>query len=149
MRRDLKNIAEYEKPSNDAFASVVRSFGEANRRFQALAVESVGRAAEIQSQFIGKAYDSYISQISRLGRMFFVGDNTFTGRAPHASLNKKDGADKTHDPWVASAETAPKPARRRIAPQSMTTKRKTGAATSQSKRSAKSKKKAGSERRRG
>ena len=64
MRRELKNIAEYQKPSNDAFASVVRSFGEANSRFQALAVESVGRAVEIQSQFVGKAYENYISEIS-------------------------------------------------------------------------------------
>ena len=73
MRRELKNIAEYKKPSNDAFASVVRSFGEANNRFQALAANSVGRAVEIQSQFVGKAYDTYISEISKLGRMFFVG----------------------------------------------------------------------------
>src|SRR6476619_711948 len=56
MRRELKNSAEYKKPSNDAFASVVRSFGEANNRFQALAANSVGRAVEIQSQFVGKAY---------------------------------------------------------------------------------------------
>ena len=47
MRRELKNIAEYKNPSNDAFASVARSFGEANSRFQALAAESVGRAVEI------------------------------------------------------------------------------------------------------
>ena len=38
--------------------------------FQALAAESVGRAVEIQSQFFGKAYDSYISEISKLGRTF-------------------------------------------------------------------------------
>ena len=54
MRRELKNIAEYKKPSNDAFASVVRSFGDANSRFQALAVESVGRAVEIQSSSSAK-----------------------------------------------------------------------------------------------
>ena len=47
MRRELKNIAQYEMPSDEAFSSVVRSFGEANSRFQALAVESVGRAVEI------------------------------------------------------------------------------------------------------
>jgi hypothetical protein len=80
MRKELKNIAEYKKPSNDAFASVARSFGEANNRFQALAVESVGRGVEIQSQFIAKAYDTYISEISKLGRMFFVGYRTFTPR---------------------------------------------------------------------
>ena len=58
MRRELKNIAEYKNPSDDAFASVARSFGEANSRFQALAAESVGRAVEIQSQFVRKAYDT-------------------------------------------------------------------------------------------
>ena len=46
MRKELKNIAEYKKPSNDAFSSVARSFGEANNRFHALAAESVGRAVE-------------------------------------------------------------------------------------------------------
>ena len=80
MRRELKNIAEYKNPSNDAFASVARSFGEANSRFQALAAESVGRAVEIQSQFVRKAYDTYISEISKLGRMFFLGYRTFSAR---------------------------------------------------------------------
>jgi hypothetical protein len=65
MRKELKNIAEYRKPSNDAFASVARSFGEANNRFKALAIESVGRAVEIQSQFVANAYDTYISEISK------------------------------------------------------------------------------------
>ena len=39
MRRELKNIAEYKNPSDDAFALVARSSGEANSRFQALAAE--------------------------------------------------------------------------------------------------------------
>ena len=92
MRRELKNIAEYRKPSNDAFASVARSFGDAKNRLKALAVESVGRAVEIQSQFVAKAYDTYISEISKFGRMFFVGYRTFTPRPqslPHANLNEK------------------------------------------------------------
>ena len=72
MRGDLKNITQYRMPSGDAFASVVHSFGEANSRRQALAIESVGRAFEIQSQFVGKAYDTYISEVSKLGRTFFV-----------------------------------------------------------------------------
>ena len=62
MRKELRNIAEYKKPSNDAFASVARSFGEANNRLKALAIESVGRAVEIQSQFVAKAYDTYFSR---------------------------------------------------------------------------------------
>src|SRR6476646_8516071 len=127
MRRELKNIAEYKKPSNDAFASVVRSFGDANSRFQALAVESVGRAAEIQSEFVSKAYDNYISEISKLGRMFFVEYRTFTARPqelPHANLNEK-AADRPQA-LLAEAKVNPDPARRRTAAQSMTTKRKAG-----------------------
>ena len=152
MRKELRNIAEYKKPSNDAFASVARSFGEANNRLKALAIESVGRAVEIQSQFVGKAYDNYISEISRLGRMFFVGYRTFTARPqelPYANLNEKKAADRQQG---ASAEVNvnPEPARRRTAAQSMTTKRKTGTVAksqSGSKRSAKAKRKAGSVRR--
>ena len=151
MRRELKNIAEYKKPSNDAFASVVRSFGDANSRFQALAVESVGRAVEIQSEFVSKAYDNYISEISKLGRMFFVGYRTFTARPqelPHANLNEK-AADRPQA-LLAEAEVNAEPARRRTAAQSMPTKRKTGTvANSQSgsKRSAKGKRKVGPVRR--
>jgi hypothetical protein len=93
MRRE--NIAEYNWPSNDAFASVVRSFGETNSRFQALVVQSVGRAVEIQSQFVGKAYDTYVSEISKLGRMFVAGYSPFTARPqelPHANLNGRQAA---------------------------------------------------------
>ena len=150
MRRE--NIAEYNKPSNDAFASVVRSFGETNSRFQALVVQSVGRAVEIQSQFVGKAYDTYISEISKLGRMFFAGYSPFTARPqglPHANLNEKRAADRPQAP-LAEAKVNLDPARRRTAAQSLTTKRKTGiVAKSQSgsKRSAKAKRKVGSVRR--
>jgi hypothetical protein len=153
MRRELKNIAEYKKPSNDSFvASVVRSFGEANSRFQALAVESVGRAVEIHTQFVGKAYDNYISEISKLGWMFFVGYRTFTARPqapPYAHLNEKKAAERQQGA-SAEANVNPEPARRRTAAQSMTTKRKTGTVAksqSGSKRSAKAKRKAGSVRR--
>src|SRR6478736_7876649 len=151
MRRELKNIAEYKKPSNDAFASVARSFGEANNRFKALAVESVGRAVEIQSQFVAKAYETYISEISKLGRMFFVGYRTFTPRPqelPHANLNEKAAA--RPQAQLAEAEVNADAARRRTAAQSMPTKRKTGTVAksqSGSKRSGKGKRKVGPVRR--
>ena len=152
MRKELKNITEYRKPSNDAFASVVRSFGEANNRLKALAVESVGRAVEIQSQFVTKAYDTYISEISKFGRMFFVGYSTFTPRPqslPYANNEKK----ATDSQLRASAEAKvhAEPARRRTAAQSMPTKRKTGTVAksqSRSNRSSKAKRKAGSVHRR-
>jgi hypothetical protein len=88
MRREFKNIAEYKKPRSGAFEAVGRSFGEANSRFRALAVESVGRAVEIQSQIFGQAYETYISEMSKLRRMFFVGFGTFTSRPqelPHGN----------------------------------------------------------------
>ena len=149
MRRELKNIAEYKKPSNDAFASVARSFGEANSRFQALA--AVGRAVEIQSQFVGKAYDTYISEISKLGRMFFVGYRTFTARPeelPHANINEKKAADRPRASFT-EARVNPDTARRRTAALSMTTKRKseTVARSQSGKRSSKPKRKVGSVRR--
>ena len=152
MRKELKNIAEYRKPSNDAFA-VVRSFGEANNRLKALAVESVGRAVEIQSQFVAKAYDTYFSEVSKLGRMFFVGYSMFTARSrelPHANLNEKKAMDSQQSAW-AEAKVNAEPARQRTAAQSMPTKRKTGTVAksqSSSNRSSKAKGKAGSVRRR-
>ena len=153
MRRELKNIAEYKKPSNDAFASVARSFGEASNRLKALAIESVGRAVEIQSQFVAKAYDTYISEISKFGRVFFVGYRTFTPRPqwlPHANLNEKKAVD-SQQRASAEAKVNAEPARRRTAAQSMPTKRKTGTVAksqSGSKRSSKAKRKAGSVHRR-
>jgi hypothetical protein len=152
MRRELKNIAEYRKPSNDAFA-VVRSFGEANSRLKALAVESVGRAAEIQSQFVAKAYDTYFSEVSKLGRMFFVGYSMFTPRRqwlPHPNLNEKKAVD-SQQRASAEAKVNAEPARRRTAAQSIPTKRKTGTVAkrqSGSKRLAKAKMNVGSVRRR-
>jgi hypothetical protein len=152
MRKELKNIAKYRKPSNDAFASVARSFGEANNRFKALAVESVGRAVEIQSQFVANAYDTYISEISKFGRMFFVGYRTFTPRPQslaYANLNEKKAVD-SQQRASAEAKVNAEPARRRTAAQSMPTKRKTGTVAksqSGSKRSAKAKRKVGSVRR--
>ena len=149
MSKELKNITEYRKPSNDAFASVARSFGEANNRFKALATESVGRAVEIQSQFVAKAYDTYISEISKLGRMFFAGFSPFTARPQELLLNKKRAADRPQAP-LAEAKVNLDPARRRTAAQSLTTKRKTGTVAksqSGSNRSAQAERKVGSVRR--
>jgi hypothetical protein len=128
MRKELKNIAEYKKPSNDAFASVARSFGEANNRLKALAVESVGRAVEIQSEFVVKAYHTYFSELSKLGRMFFVGYSTFTPRPqsmPYANLNEKKAVN-SQQRASAEARVDAEPVRPRTAAQSMPTKRKTG-----------------------
>lgn len=153
MRKELKNIAEYKKPSNDAFASVARSFGEANNRLKALAVKSVGRAVEIQSEFVTKAYDTYFSELSKLGRMFFIGYRTFTPRPqsmPYANLNEKKAVN-SQQRASAEARVDAEPARPRTAAQTMSTKRKIGTVAksqSGSKRSAKAKRKVASVRRR-
>ena len=153
MRKELKNIAAPTKPSNDAFGSLSRSFGEANTRFKALAIESVGRAVEIQSQFVANAYDTYISEISKFGRMFFVGYRTFTPRPlslPYADLDEKRAV-VSQQSASAEAKVNAEPTRRRTAAQSMPTKRKTGTVAksqSSSNKSSKAKRKAGSVRRR-
>jgi len=125
MRKVSKNTAEYKKPGT-RFGSVARSFVDANSRYQALAVESVGRAVEIQSQFIGKAYASYVAEASKIGRMFFAGYNVFipSPRAlPPANLNERKAADGRRSSAKAKVNSKP---RRRAAAQSMSTKRKTG-----------------------
>ena len=126
MRKQPKNIAEYKKSGTHRFGSVSRSFGEANSRYQTLAVESVGRVVEIQSQFVGKAYKNYIAGMSKIGRMFFAGYNAFIPRPqalPPANLNERKAADGR--PSSARAKVNSKP-RRRAAAQIMSTKRKTG-----------------------
>jgi hypothetical protein len=144
MPKELKNISENQKARNDTFASVVRSFGEVNNRFHTLAAESVGRAVEIQSHIISKAYETYISEISKLGRMFFDGYGNLTTRPlelSHANLNERKARDK-HQDALAEAKVSQKPARQRTAAQSVATKGKTGTVSkrrSGAKRSARAK----------
>lgn len=138
MRKAPKNTAEHQKSRTDSFASVARSFGEANNRYQALAAESFGRAVEIQSQFVGQAYESYIAQMSKIGRMFFAAQSSFIPR-PKVRLASNLKKRKTADSHRASTKPKvnSKPSRRAAAAQSMTTSRKTGAVVRQmSKRSA-------------
>jgi hypothetical protein len=140
VRKVSKNTAEYKK-AGTRFGSVARSFVDANSRYQALAVESVGRAVEIQSQFIGKAYESYVAEASKIGRMFFAGYDVFipSPRAlPPANLNERKAVKS--QPASARAKVNSKPSRRTAA-QNMSTKRKMGTVTKTqiSKRSARKK----------
>src|SRR6516162_5993062 len=137
MRKVSKNTAEYKKPGT-RFGSVARSFVDANSRYQSLAVESVGRAVEIQSQFIGKAYESYVAEASKIGRMFFAGYNVFIPSPRALHLDERKAADGRLSSAKAKVNSKP---RRRTAAQNMSTKRKMGTATKTqiSKRSAKTK----------
>ena len=94
MPEELRNIGEeYQKLSKDGFDAAVRSFAEVNKGLQLLTAEmtdyskrafddgfraweqlvgakSLGQMIEIQSQFAKKAYDSYVSEMSKLGEMY-------------------------------------------------------------------------------
>jgi hypothetical protein len=94
---------------------------------------------------VSKAYETYISEISKLGRMFFAGYSTFTARPqelPYANLNEKKATDKQQE-GPAGAMVNTKVVSQRTAAQSVATKRKTGTVAkdrSRSKKSAKAKK---------
>jgi len=89
----LKGFEEFQKVGKDGFDATVRSFGEVNKGFQAIAAEitdyskkafedstkafeqligakSVEQAVEIQSQYAKKAYDTYVAEFSKLGEMY-------------------------------------------------------------------------------
>ena len=89
----LKGFEEFQKVGKDGFDATVRSFGEVNKGFQAIAAEitdyskkafedstrafeqligakSVEQAIEIQSQYAKKAYDTYVAEMSKLGEMY-------------------------------------------------------------------------------
>ena len=93
MYEGLQNFGEeYQRQSKDGFDAAVRSFGEVNEGFQALAAEvtdyskkafddgmraweqllgvkTVEQAFEIQSQYAKKAYDKHIAEVSKLSEM--------------------------------------------------------------------------------
>ena len=89
----LKGYEEFQKVGKDGFDAAVRSFGEVNKGFQAIAAEvtdyskkafedstrafeqligakSIEQAIEIQSQYAKKAYDAYVAEVSKLGEMY-------------------------------------------------------------------------------
>ncbi len=94
MPEELRNIGEeYQKLSKDGFDAAVRSFAEVNKGLQMLTAEmtdyskktlddsfraweqligakSLGQMIEIQSQFAKKAYDGYMSEMSKLSEMY-------------------------------------------------------------------------------
>ncbi len=94
MPEEFKNIGEeFQKLGMGGFDAAVRSCGEVNKGFQAIAAEvtdyskktfedgfraweqlvgakSVGQMIEIQSQYAKKAYDTYIAEVSKLGEMY-------------------------------------------------------------------------------
>lgn len=89
----VKGFEEFQKSGKDSFDTAVRSFGEVNKGFQAIAAEmtdyskkalddstrafeqlvgakSIEQAVEIQSQYAKKVYDTYMTEMSKLGEMY-------------------------------------------------------------------------------
>ena len=114
MAKELKNIGdEYRKASQDSFASVVRSVGEIQRSFQGIASEmteqskrSLGQALD-QARIAKKAYDTYVSELTKLGQMIFSGYQTFLNRAeeqlPNVPEASRSGAQRTAAHRVTSS----------------------------------------------
>jgi hypothetical protein len=107
----LKGFEEFQKVGKDGFDAYVRSFGEMNKGFQAIAAEvtdyskkafedstrafeqlvgakSVEQAIEIQSQFAKKAYDTYMAEMSKIGEMY-VGLAKDAYKPVEAAMTKK------------------------------------------------------------
>jgi hypothetical protein len=93
MTEQFKTGEQLHKVGKEGFDAVVRAYGETNKGYQAIATEvtdysksafedasrafqqlvsakSAEQAFEIQSQYAKRAYDAYIAQVSKLGKMW-------------------------------------------------------------------------------
>ena len=93
MTEQSKIGDEFQKVGKENFEAVVRAYGDANKGFQAIVSEftnyskkafedgsrafeqvigakTVEHAIEIQSNYVKKAYDEYIAEMSKLGGMY-------------------------------------------------------------------------------
>lgn len=90
---ELKGYEDIQKAGQENFDTAVKSFGEVNKGVQAIAgevteytkksieegtstfeqligVKSVEQAVEIQTTYAKKAYDNYMSQVTKIGEMY-------------------------------------------------------------------------------
>jgi hypothetical protein len=112
MRREIKNLEDYRKANNESFASVVRSLNDVNESWTEFSKNSFSRAIEMQAQLAKKAYESYLSEASKLGRLFLAGYGRFVSRTddlPHASLtSEKSGGGESKVQRTAAHRVATK-----------------------------------------
>lgn len=127
MPRETKKVENYREASNESFASVFRSFSEINRSLAEFSKSSFNRAIEMQAQLAKKAYDSYLSEASKLGQMFLSGYGRSGERPDPSVTNDRSGTNRAGTQRTAAHRVA--------------TERKTGAAKrhSRAKQSAKPK----------
>jgi hypothetical protein len=102
-------LALSRKASNDSFVSVVRWVGEINKSLLGIASEMTEqRAFEMQAQLAKKAYETDISEITKLGQMVFA--PWFLARAaerlPDSSLSEERAGSKSGSPRTAAQRVA-------------------------------------------
>lgn len=89
----MKAYEDIQKSGQENFDAAVKSFGEVNKGVQAIAgevtdytkksieegteafekllgVKSVEQAIDIQTSYAKKAYDNYVSQVTKIGEMY-------------------------------------------------------------------------------
>ncbi|MGE0612832.1 MAG: phasin family protein [Hyphomicrobiales bacterium] len=89
----MKGFEDFQKLGKDNFESAVKTFGEVNKGFQAIATEftdfskkafedgtatfeklvgakTLEQAIEIQTSYAKKAYEDYMAQASKIGEMY-------------------------------------------------------------------------------
>jgi hypothetical protein len=105
MTEHSKIGEEFQKVGKEGFEAVVSSYGDANKGFQAIVAEvtdyskkafedgtrafqqlvsakSVEHAVEVQSQYVKKAYEGHIAQMTKLGEMYVsLAQNAFKPQA--------------------------------------------------------------------
>lgn len=90
---EMKSYDEFQKAGQENFDAAVKSFGEVNKGVQAIAgevtdytkksieegteafekllgVKSLEQAIDVQTTYAKKAYDNYVSQVSKIGEMY-------------------------------------------------------------------------------
>lgn len=90
---EMKAYEDIQKSGQENFDAAVKSFGEVNKGVQAIAgevtdytkksieegteafekllgVKSVEQAIDIQTSYAKKAYDNYVSQVTKIGEMY-------------------------------------------------------------------------------
>ena len=105
MTEQSKIGDEFQKVGKDSFDAAVRSYGNANKGLQAIAAEftnyskkafedgtrafeqlvgakSVEHAVAIQSEYVKKAYEAHMAQMTKLGEMYVsLAQNAFKPQA--------------------------------------------------------------------
>lgn len=89
----MKGYEDFQKVGQENFDATMKSFGEVNKGVQAIAgevtdytkkaiedstaafekllgVKSLDQAIEIQTSYAKKAYDDYVSQMTKIGEMY-------------------------------------------------------------------------------